>query len=697
MPSALPAVSPIPSKPLLQVVTNDQIISMEKAQRDAQRAYQFQGNPPIPQLSAHIRMAWQAAKQAKQESETELLKCLRARLGMYDPDKLDKIKKHGGTAIFMQVIPGKCRATESWVKDVLLPAGDKPWSISSTPIPELPPQVEQEIVQKVIAEFAMQIYMGLQNPQQEAVIARMEEIREEIQREREKRAKASSKRFERRIEDELVEGNFYESLSQFITDMVTFPAAILKGPDVVLDRRLTWDEDGRGGVIPKIAPKYIRQYSRVSPFDAYPGPGCKNIQDGYFIERLRLRRGDLFKMIGVPGFDEGAIRAVIGESEHGTRLTDWLAIDQQRHELESRPQEQNDPDPPIEALEFWGPASGQKLRDWGMKDKNVPDPHKDYQIRAWQIDQWTVMARVNPHPLGVRPYYTASYEQLNDSIWGKSPPYLMRDVQNLCNALARALVNNLGISSGPQVEVMVDRIMPGEDIQELYPWKIWKTLSDPNTAGYALQFYQPNPLTDMLLKAYEYFLDQASEQSGIPAYIYGNEQARGGGAGATASGLAMLMNAASKSLRNVIRHVDESVLKKAIYQHWLHIMLYDDDIMKTGDINIIARASEHLIIEEQLQLRRTEYLERTNNPADLAIMGLEGRAAIHRGIAKSLKLPGEEIIPTKEEMAARAQGMQQQGGGGMPGQGALPISPQGQITGPGGEIPGGEMMRLAKG
>jgi len=272
----------------------------------------------------------------------------------------------------------------------------------------------------------------------------------------------------------------------------------------------------------------------------------------------------------------------------------------------------------------------------------------------------------------------------------------MRDVQRICNAIARALINNLGIASGPQVEIMMDRLQPGEDAEAVWPWKIWKTKSDSTGTGkFAINFFQPDPLSDLLIKVYEYFFQQASEQSGIPAYIYGSQEV--GGAGKTASGLSMLMNAASKTLKNVVSQVDEHIIKPSIYEHWIHLMLYDEDIMKVGDINIVARASEYLIIQEQLQIRRIEFMERTNNPADLGIMGIGGRATLLRETSKSLKLP-EDIVPSKEDMERREQMMNHVGpmmvppGGVAPGQEGMAIPDAAVINAAGGRPNEGATM-----
>ena len=222
----------------------------------------------------------------------------------------------------------------------------------------------------------------------------------------------------------------------------------------------------------------------------------------------------------------------------------------------------------------------------------------------------------------------------------------------MCNAAARAMANNLAIASGPQVEIFSDRIDPGTDAQRVWPWKVWKTQSDPAGSGKpAIQFYQPELLADALLKLFNFFYSQAGEQLGIPAYEHG-VASQAGGAGKTAHGLAMLMTAASTIMKDAIGYIDRNIIKKIIFQTWLHLIV-SGEMEYQGDINIVARASEYLIIAEQLQARRQEFLAFTNNPTDMAIIGIPGRTQVLRETVKSLKMDTEEIVPPSWEIEAR--------------------------------------------
>src|SRR5690606_10398188 len=120
-------------------------------------------------------------------------------------------------------------------------------------------------------------------------------------------------------------------------------------------------------------------------------------------------------------------------------------------------------------------------------------------------------------------------------------PELMADIQRICNAAARNLVNNMALASGPQVEVYRDRLADGEAADQIYPWKIWDMKSDPAGAASnarAVNFFQPSSNAAELMAVFERFELKADDATNIPRYAHGNE--RIGGAGSTASGLSML-------------------------------------------------------------------------------------------------------------------------------------------------------------
>jgi hypothetical protein len=639
-----------------------------------------QNQPEIIGLTAHLNTLWEAAKDAKWVIDERLAKCIRAKKGKYDPDDLSAIREFGGSEIYMMLTNVKTRSIEAQIKDILIPAGEKPWGIDPTPIPDLPREVADRVVENLKAELG-QIFavLGPNVPiTPEMVDIRMMELMSTARSEIKKIAGNECFLAEQHVEDLFVEGNFYSELAKFIKDFSVYLTAFLRGPFVVTEKQLEWVEGPDGKSVAQQGMKKVLKFARVSPFDMYPAPAAKNINDGYMIERMRVRPADLSKFRETEGYSKVAIDATMLDHQKGY-LTNWLWTDQERANIENRPQEMTDPTSMIEVLLFNGEIPGRYLAEWGIKYEGDISDHVTVQC-MW-VHGRVIMLKVNKHPLGWKPYYSASFDPSVDSIWGLAPTELMEDCQRMCNAAARALSNNMAIASGPQVEVFEDRVSPSTDVSRMWPWKIWKTESDPNANGKpAVNFFQPQMLGNQLMEIFTFFYGQAGEQLGVPAFEQGvGDQA--GGAGKTAHGLAMLMNASSKIMKDAIGYIDIDVIKKVVYQTWLYA-IESGKMDYTGDIHIVARASEYLIIAEQLQARRQEFLNYTNNPVDLAIIGMEGRSKVLRETVKSLKMDGEEIVPPEWQLqaAAQQQPMQEEagpkpagGGGGQPKKPEKPI------------------------
>lgn len=602
-------------------------------------------------LGSHIHRCWEEAKMAKQEVERRLLDCLRRRKGEYSPDKLQAIQQEGGSAIYMMLTATKCRAASSWIRDILMPAGEKPWGLEPTPIATVPPEFLQPVFQAFIQQAAMQAEQSGEplNPQ-EVMKAAEDHVRHAAQ----EMAEEAAERHQELIDDQLAEGSWDNALADFIEDFATFPNAFIRGHNLRNVASLAWMEGWKPVKTKEIKPDWYR----VSPFDLYPSPDATSIDDGaYLIERCRFTRGHLNKLIGAPSYNEDAIRAVL--EEHGqSGLRDWLWTDGERATLEGRGHEWLTRGQTIDALVYCGGAQGTSLLQWGVNPDDIEDPLAEYEVEATLIGRHVIRVKINRDPLERRPYHTASFQPVPGSFWGQGIPELMADIQDVCNATARSLVNNLAISSGPQVEVYEERLDGTEDPTNIYPWKVWRT-KDSNVTGNnpAVRFYQPNSNAAELLTVYEKFELRADDATNIPRYAYGNE--RVGGAGRTATGLSMLMESANKGIKDAIRHIDRGVIRRVIEALWLHNMQYSDDQSIKGDVAVVPRGSSAMLIREQTHQLRAEFLAMTANEIDMGIIGQEGRRDLLAAVAEKLDMPG--LIPSEDKMRENLAAQQEQG------------------------------------
>jgi len=308
-----------------------------------------------------------------------------------------------------------------------------------------------------------------------------------------------------------------------------------------------------------------------------------------------------------------------------------------------------------------------------MPEERVPDKAQEYFVTVWLIDRFVIKAQINPSVSQRAPYYISSFEKMPGALYGYGLPDLLEDVQQICNAAARSLVNNMGISSGPQVVINDEVISPGEN-DDIYPWKRWHVNYSlyNNASAEPISFTQPVSNAEQLLGVYEKWSLMGDEISAIPRYMTGNE--RVGGAGRTASGLAMLMGNASKTLQNVAASIDRDVIRPLLTQLFDMLMLTQPTMFR-GDELIVVKGVNHAIKREQDRMRQLEFLQLTANPADMAIIGPAGRANVLRSVANNLGLEAEKTVPDDEEikaqLAAQAQAQAAAaaaGAGGPPGQ-----------------------------
>ena len=620
---------------------------------EAKRQANEQNSQPVVQgLAAHVSKRWQVARLAKRNLEERMLQCLRQRNGEYDPEKLAEIQAQGGSEIYIQLSSVKCRAATSWLRDTLLGTGsDRPWALEATPIPDLPPDIVEQLKAKMATELMGAYAQGLQ-PDPEQLRQMASSMKDAAMRELKEEAEKRVDRMMDKMEDQLIEGGFQKALNEFLDDIVTFPYAVMKGPIKRKRKTLEW----QGGKLVPVE-KIRNEWERVDPFMIYWAPWSWELGDGYIIERHKMTREDLEALIGVEGYSEAAIRTVLDEFSIGN-LKEWLWTDSAKATAEGKNLTYAlHTEDLVDALQLWDNVQGQTLIDWGMSKDEIPDPQLSYPCEVWLIGNTVIRAVLNYDPLGRKPYFLTSYENLPGSVEGKGVTDLCRDSQNMVNGAARALANNMGISSGPQVGVNISRLPAGEDVTQMYPWKIWQfQSSEYNDGSQPLNFFQPNSNAQELMGVFEKFAARADEDTMIPRYMTGEHVA---GAGRTSSGLSMLISNAGKGIKQVINNIDQNIIIPIIERLYQDNLRYSDDPDLVGDVNIVAKGAQSLVIKEAEAMRRNEFLQVVlNSPVAQGIVGPMGTAELLRDAAKNLSGNPDRIVPDRPQMTVIQQQQQ---------------------------------------
>lgn len=658
-------------------------------------------------LAGYIKTCYQQASDHRRNSgvDERMLRALRAIRGEYDSHTLADIKAFGGSEVYARITASKVRGCAALLREVYTTV-ERPWALTPTPEPSLAGQsVDEAVRAKIMAEVselaaqiqqlsgmaqqaaasgdpaaeqmqqaAMQMQQGLSV---EAIRERSVQLRGEISQLRQKVARDELHTREDAIDDVLTEGGFYSALWTFLGDIATFPFAVIKGPITEMTNRLVWGKDGKPAV--QAVPTPV--WKHCSPFDIFFAPWSQTPQDGYTIHRERISRAAMNALRGAPNYNTDAIDRIL--NNWGGSNCGWYDYNEtERADLERRVSDSNgfNRDPlaaPLPMLSFYGPVPREHVISWGVPEQRLPVGSGDLNVFAYLVGNEVIGVTLNPHPLGSTPFYSDSFERVAGSCYGHAIPDLLDDVQAVGNAALRSLTNNLAMASGPMGWINEDRVAENDpNVAKLYPWKIWR-FNDPvsSTAGGSekpMDFFMPDNNVEQLFMVYERMQIMADELSTIPRYMQGNGQGVGG-AGRTAAGLSMLMEAGGRTIKQTVGSIDNNVLERAITDLNVYLALVRPDVVQAGDINVVARGATELMQKETLRMRRLEFLNITNNPMDMQIVGAEGRFHLLRELARDLQLPVRDSISFSEDEMnqltemMKAQMLQQLAGGGMNG------------------------------
>jgi len=452
-------------------------------------------------------------------------------------------------------------------------------------------------------------------------------------------AMIAAKSMEKKIHDQLEESGASKHLRSTAFEMALFGTGVMKGPFAVDKEYPSWGDEGEYDPTIKTVP----QVSHVSVWNFYPDPDANNMDEAqYVIERHKLSRSQLRALKKRPHFRAQVIEEAISEGENYTKESweDDLSDYAPEHGIER-----------FEVLEYWG------MCDVGMlEDQNVDIPKELQKLDEIQVNVWICNGKLlrmvlNPFKPTRIPYMAAPYELNPYSFFGVGIAENMDDTQTLMNGFMRMSVDNAVLSGNLLIEVDETNLVPGQDLS-VYPGKVFRRQGGaPGQAIFGTKF--PN-VSQENLQLFDKARQLADESTGLPSFSHG--QTGVSGVGRTASGISMLMNAASGSIKTVIKNVDDYLLKPLGEGLFRFNMQFDFDPSIKGDLEVKARGTESLMANEVRSQRLMQFLQVASNPALAPFAKFQ---YVIREIAKSMDLDPDKVTNNMDEAALQAELMKQ--------------------------------------
>lgn len=525
-----------------------------------------------------------------------------------EPSDRTNKKKGKRSTIYLNITKPKTKSAVSRVQEMLVPHDDRPWEIGPTPVPELARAAAGEDTRMIMLADGR------------------EETAERVAKATIAMAQRSSERMANQIEDWFVEGSVYEQMRRVIKDAGRLGTGVLKGPFPVERRDTKWSVQSgvsRLDIVKRIAPTS----KRISVWDLFPDPSCGDDihAGGYIYERDYLTARKLRELARLPGYDRQAIAEILQAGPMRKARYD-------RHFREKDGETQGFDAQVFEVFYYYGDippedliACGYDIQ--GLLDAAEPDLREEQQELAMQLATVSVtvtvvndrIVRVSQNPLetGEFPFDLFVWEPVEGQPWGRGVPRQMQPAQKILVSSSRAMLENAGMSAGPQVVTRKGVIEPWDGSYEITGRKGWDWVpSDEDQRIDDVRkvfgiFTIPSAQKE-LQAIIDFSLKMADELTNLPLLLQGMM----GSAPDTVGGMEMLEANASSPLKDIAKQFDDGVIVRHLKRYYAWGM-QDPNVPEDakGDMQVKARGATALIMRERAGVFLTQAANLSKDPA----------------------------------------------------------------------------------
>jgi hypothetical protein len=437
-----------------------------------------------------------------------------------------------------------------------------------------------------------------------------------------KPAQIAARRLEKLILDQIDESNGSVELRNAIFEACLLGTGIIKGPFTYNKTLHKYTNTGNGREYTPITVK-VPKMEFVSVWDFYPDPNARTMDEAEFvIQRHRLNRNQFLDLANRPYFRKDAIIECLKMGAKYNKKSWETDIDLEKSQY---PDIENNR---FEVLEYWGTIDALSAREEGLDIDESIDDTQEVQVNVWMVRDKVI--------------------RIVDGV-----PENMDDAQQIMNGHARMAIDNLALA-GNLVFDVDESALASNQTMEVFPGKIFKRQAGvPGQSIYGLKF--PNTAVENM-QMFDKFRQLADESTGLPSYSHGQTGVQS--MTRTASGMSMLMGAASLNIKTVIKNIDDQLIKplgEAMFQ-W-NMQFYEGDLPIEGDLEIRATGSSSLMKKEVRSQRLTMFLQTVQNPAIAPFVRM---SEVIKELAFSLDLDPAEILNTKDEAEIYAKIIGQQ-------------------------------------
>lgn len=573
----------------------------------------------------------------------------------------DAEQKPTRSKVFVNITRPKTNAAEARLANMLLPTDDRNWGIKPTPDPKLVKRANEEAKQAALAQVAAQ-QQGQQPQQPQATapgqppmampqgqpapqlapgaqaVATATAILEE--------AKQRASAMQDRIDDQLTECDYNGQLRLAFHDAAVLGTGVMKGPIVVNRVRKAWRKvkDAQGNEVQppvyelEIVEEKAPASERVDPWDIYPDPACgDNIHNGIgLFQKKGLTSKQLRDLAKQPGYIKANIAKVLQEGPQSGTAPNERDAERRRESGQTR-------DESFEAWEYWGEFTPEDLRAAGV---DIEDGATDLVSGCViVVNKHVIKGFLNPLDTGDLPFDFVVWERADGSCWGVGVPHLLKSQQRVLNAAWRQLMDNSGLSVGPQIVIDPTKIQPADKRNEITGRKIWWLIDPQADVRTAFATFNIENHGEELLKVIDMTMQFMDMESSTPELMQGEK----GNAPETLGGMILLQNSSNVVLTRQVKHFDDYLTCPHIRRYYDWNMCYSEDDEIKGDFTVDARGSSALLVRDIQSQALIQLGQFSGNGLIAPMVNWQNW---FKEVLKAQRIDPESIMKTDAEIAA---------------------------------------------
>lgn len=452
--------------------------------------------------------------------------------------------------------------------------------------------------------------------------------------ERLERLKQSAQNAEDRVYGWMLQAQHHREMRKVIFDSSRLGVGVLKGPFPDIRRKVSVVRDGSGTPTVQIENQLVPTHAWRNPWNIFPDPACgENIRDGdYVFEREYFSEKQVRKLKGLPGYLDKQIDKAIALGPTGAR------------QMGKNPNER-DTQHQYEVWHYYGSIKREHLAVLNPKaSADVEKTQKLAYVIATMIGDIVIRGTINPLQSGEIPYHSVPWQRRSGYWAGIGVAEQIFVPQRIVTAATRALLNNGGLSAGPQIVINQDAIEPANKDWHLTPNKVWYAKNDGviDDVRKAFVSFDITNVGDDLMRIVEYGFKLAEESCNIPLISQGQS---GATTPETLGATQLQNNNANQLLRSIGYSFDYYITEPLIRMYYEYLLL---------DPNVPVDEKENFTIDANGSIAMIERSIQDQTIAQMTPLATNPQFGVDPKrwfavLAKSKRLSPKDFQYTKQE------------------------------------------------